>query len=85
MNQRFLSHIKNKKFFYPGDKILLALSGGVDSMVLFHLLLNNNISFAAAHVNHSTRDGQSDLDAEFVASVCKKFKIEMHITTLDKT
>lgn len=37
-------------------KVLLAFSGGVDSTALFHLLLENNITFDIAHVNYHTRD-----------------------------
>ncbi len=43
-------------------RILLAFSGGVDSTALFHLLLENNISFDIAHVNYHTRES-SDTEA----------------------
>ncbi len=50
-------------------KVLLAFSGGVDSTALFHLLLENNISFDIAHVNYHTRaaSGTEALNAQMLA------------------
>lgn len=49
---------------------LLAISGGIDSVVLFHLLRKNNISFECAHCNFALRDKESDLDQQFVEELC---------------
>ena len=54
---------------YPWNKkpkYLLAVSGGVDSMVLSHLFYDSGCEIGIAHVNHHLRDVESDEDAEFV-------------------
>ena len=55
--------------------LLLACSGGVDSMVLFELLHKLNYKFAVAHCNFQLRGEESDEDENFVAQHCKKYGI----------
>ena len=50
---------------------VLALSGGVDSMVLCELLLENQIDFSLAHCNFQLRDLDSDEDQKFVEVMAK--------------
>src|SRR5690606_1145217 len=50
----------------PEDKILVAVSGGVDSMVLAHLFLQSGLKVGIAHINHALRGSESDKDCEFV-------------------
>ena len=57
---------------------LLALSGGVDSMVLCDLLLKSNYKFSVAHCNFKLRKEESDEDEEFVLDWCKKNQITCH-------
>lgn len=61
-------------------KILVALSGGADSVCLLHVLktLKSEFDFKiyAAHVNHMLRDKESERDEEFVLNLCKKWNIE---------
>ncbi len=78
MFNRFLSHINSKKYFQKSDKILIAVSGGVDSMVLLDLLMKSDYDISVAHLNHKTRSGDSDLDAEFVKSFCLKHNIPFY-------
>tara|TARA_B100000575_G_scaffold294495_1_gene310818 strand:- start:1617 stop:2933 length:1317 start_codon:yes stop_codon:yes gene_type:complete len=52
------------------SKILLALSGGVDSVVLFNLLIKTKIKFSVAHCNFCLRGSSSDLDEEFAKNLC---------------
>lgn len=59
-------------------KVLLAFSGGVDSTALFHLLLENNISFDIAHVNYHTRES-SDAEEESAIALSEKHSIKCHI------
>jgi tRNA(Ile)-lysidine synthase len=61
--------------FLNDKKCLLALSGGVDSMVLAHLLLKNNISFAIAHANFQLRGIESDADQTWVEDFCMQHQI----------
>ena len=78
MREIFLKQLKqlgvSKK-----NKILLALSGGVDSMVLMDLLKKNHFRFAIAHCNFSLRKKDSDLDQNFIKSISKINNIEFFI------
>ena len=67
MNQKSLTDfIKVKNIFIPNDKILLAVSGGIDSTVMVHLFSQAKFRFAIAHCNFGLRGKESDGDAEFV-------------------
>ncbi len=60
------------------DSVLVAVSGGVDSMVLLHVLKCLNISLQVAHVNYHLRGEDSDLDEQLVTDYCKANSIECH-------
>jgi len=62
----FQRHIKARQFFQKEDRLLLAVSGGMDSMVLAHLLLKSGFSFSVAHMNFQLRGLESDGDEQFV-------------------
>lgn len=68
----------NKTLAHKPDKVLLALSGGVDSMVLAHILLKLKIPFAAAHCNYQLRGKESNMDEQMLTSFCKENKILLH-------
>lgn len=73
--------------FKKGSKILLAVSGGVDSMTMLRLFADerkrSGIRLAVAHVNHGLRGKESDDDEAFVASEAKKLKLEFRSVRLD--
>ncbi len=75
----FLEFIKEKKLINPGEKILLTVSGGMDSSVMAHLFSKTNYDFAIAHCNFSLRGGESDGDAEFVKKLAESFQKTFHI------
>jgi tRNA(Ile)-lysidine synthase len=58
------------------DRLLLALSGGRDSVVLFHILIALKIPFSVAHCNFSLRGKESDEDEIFVKNLCRAHQIE---------
>lgn len=65
----------NKKFsFLKEKKLLLATSGGIDSMVLVHLFYELKYNFVVAHCNFQLRGTESDEDESFVISECEKLK-----------
>src|SRR5690606_27754315 len=66
LRKEFRQYLKENQLWYPGQRILLACSGGVDSMVLAHLLKVEDINFALAHCHFQLRGEASDLDAALV-------------------
>lgn len=64
----FLDYVSKNKLFSLKDKILLAFSGGVDSVVLSHLLWQTQHCFALAHVNFGLRGEASAADARWAAA-----------------
>lgn len=83
MLRRFISYCEKNHLLQSSDTLLLAVSGGVDSMTLAHLLLQCKLKFAVAHCNFSLRGAESDGDAAFVAQWCKQHNIPVHITQFD--
>lgn len=83
MLEDFLSYIVEELSINKADKLLLAVSGGVDSMVMVDLFLKSGFNFEVAHVNHSTRNGQSDKDSKFVKDVCQKLGVQCYLKVLD--
>jgi tRNA(Ile)-lysidine synthase len=63
---RFLGYIKEKHLFEPQQKVLLAVSGGIDSMVLMYLFEKSEFDYGVVHCNFQLRGNESDKDEEFV-------------------
>lgn len=70
-------HINDNFSFLTEKKLLIAISGGIDSVVLTHLLHKLNYNITLAHCNFKLRETESDLDEEFV----KKLGNKLHIKT----
>jgi tRNA(Ile)-lysidine synthase len=66
MFTKFLENIKEKMLFNTGRKILLAVSGGIDSMVMLHLFEKSGFDYGIVHCNFQLRGNESDGDEEFV-------------------
>jgi tRNA(Ile)-lysidine synthase len=62
----------------PGNKILLACSGGADSTALACLLKEGAYDFSLAHVNYLLRGSDSKKDEAFVKALSSKFKVPYH-------
>ncbi len=75
MLKKFLTFINEKTLFQTGDKVLLAVSGGMDSVVMAHLFYKAELNFAIAHCNFGLRGEESDGDELFVKKLAKKYKI----------
>ena len=67
--------ILKHQLFKPEDKILVALSGGIDSMVLFHLLYHAGFKVSIAHCNFGLRGNESDEDEAFVKRIAEEIKV----------
>ena len=68
MYNLFSKHIKKEFSFLNKSKLLVCVSGGVDSMVLINLLKRLNYDVSIAHCNFNLRNDESDLDEDFVKS-----------------
>jgi tRNA(Ile)-lysidine synthase len=68
--QQLLNHTDRHKLCKTTDKILLAVSGGIDSMVMLDLFLKAGFSIAVAHCNFQLRGKDSDADEQLVKDVC---------------
>lgn len=71
----FIDHIYKDLSVSRDAKILIAVSGGVDSMVLLHLLQKTSLTIGVAHIDHNTRSGASHKDAAFVSDYCTRHNI----------
>jgi tRNA(Ile)-lysidine synthase len=78
MLNRFLEFGTEHSLFKVRGKILLAISGGLDSMVMLDLFVKSKLAIAVAHCNFGLRGKESDDDSEFVKNYCKKNKIVFH-------
>ena len=63
---------------FRSNNLLLACSGGVDSVVLAHLLHRNGYSFGMAHANYQLRDEESETDAIFVQDLANGFNVSCY-------
>lgn len=67
----------------PDKKYVLAVSGGIDSMVMAHLFLHARLHFHVAHCNFNLRGDESVEDASFVARWCEHHHIQCHRIDFD--
>ncbi|MBS1557999.1 MAG: tRNA lysidine(34) synthetase TilS [Bacteroidetes bacterium] len=78
MNEAFLSFLTQKKLCTPHHHILVAVSGGQDSMALLHLFVRAGFRVSVAHVNFQLRGKESDQDQEFVKNFCRAARIPFY-------
>ncbi len=83
MKRDFLSFIEQHNLCTKKDRLLLAVSGGVDSMVLAQLMYDSGFEIYIAHCNFGLRGDESDLDQKFVQDWCNEKKIKGHFTRFD--
>ncbi len=84
MEQDFLTFIRKNDLFATGDRVLLAVSGGVDSMVMLHLMQINGFDIAVAHVNYGLRGEDSAKDEELVVKWCEENEITYFAKRVEK-
>ena len=70
--------IRDSELIQEKDKILIAVSGGRDSIVLLMILHNLKFSLEVAHCNYQLREEESNADEEFVKVLCEKLNIAFH-------
>lgn len=81
--QRVQKFIDEAGLLMPGGKVLVALSGGADSVALLRVLMDINYSVVAAHCNFHLRGEESNRDEAFVRSLCEDLSIPLHVTHFD--
>ena len=87
VEQNIIRFIENHQLVVKGDKLLIAFSGGPDSLFalwFFHKFKSKlKIELSALHVNHSLRGKESDADELFCKTFCEKNKIEFNSVKVD--
>src|SRR6186713_2754665 len=81
--ERFRKFITVNNLFSPKDKLLLAVSGGVDSVVLCELCKQAGYDFTIVHCNFQLRGEESERDEKFVRQLGEKYKVEVKVKKFD--
>tara|TARA_Y100000385_G_scaffold29603_2_gene27842 strand:+ start:9667 stop:10974 length:1308 start_codon:yes stop_codon:yes gene_type:complete len=83
MKNRFLENIKKNNLFSKEDKLIVAISGGADSVALAILLNDCNFPIVFAHCNFNLREDESDADEDFVRKLAKKMDLECYVESFE--
>ena len=83
MLRKLIRHIEQDDLFKRKDKLLVAVSGGLDSIVLLHLLHKMEVDCVVAHCNFRLREDDSDGDEKFVKSLSEKYKFPVYTIAFD--
>jgi tRNA(Ile)-lysidine synthase len=81
--QAFKKYVQEQQLFQPKDRLLLAVSGGADSVVLAHLCKMAGYNFAMAHCNFQLRGAESDRDQQFVEILSQQFSVPLYVKKFD--
>jgi tRNA(Ile)-lysidine synthase len=85
--ERVLGHIRREELLRAGDRVGVAVSGGIDSVALLRLLVELRqelgIVLSVVHFNHRLRGAESDADQEFVAGLACEHELEFHAASGD--
>jgi len=81
--QRLIGHIRQEELLRAGERVGVAVSGGIDSVALLRLLLELRgelgIVVSVVHFNHQLRGAESDGDEEFVDGLARQFDLEFYV------
>jgi tRNA(Ile)-lysidine synthase len=82
LTDNLLTHIRRHDLLKAGERVGVAVSGGIDSVALLRLLLELRaelgIVLSVVHFNHQLRGADSDADEQFVAILAHQYDLELH-------
>ncbi len=85
--QRVLSNLRREELLRAGDRVGVAVSGGIDSVALLRLLLELRgelgVVLSVVHFNHKLRGAESDADQAFVAALARAHDLEFYVDADD--
>lgn len=81
--EEFQEYAAKNALFTKNDRILLAVSGGIDSMVMLHMFARMRADTVIAHCNFRLRGVESDLDERLVSEYAEKNNISFHSVSFD--
>jgi tRNA(Ile)-lysidine synthase len=85
--RKLLDFIASNRLFSPADRILVAVSGGPDSMALLHTLFDLreelSLHLEVAHLQHGIRGEEAKEDARFVAALTRQLGLPFHLKEID--
>lgn len=80
---RFWDYCADNELFVAGDKVLLGVSGGRDSMLMATLFLKAQVAFEIAHCNFGLRGQESDEDEALVRGFAREHNVLIHVKKID--
>ncbi|GAB4162183.1 MAG: tRNA lysidine(34) synthetase TilS [Winogradskyella sp.] len=83
MLDAFKIHIEEQCSFLKNSRLVIAISGGIDSVVLAHLCHKLNFNFALAHCNFNLRGTESDADEDFVLDLGEQMDVKVFVQNFD--
>ncbi len=83
MLQKLSTFNKKHQLFFKKNKLIIAFSGGVDSVVLLHLIKNFDVELVVAHCNFQLRGKDSDQDQVFAKQLAEFYKIKFQTIIFD--
>jgi len=83
MLDRFRSFIESHQLISPGEKVLLAVSGGIDSMVLWELFTRAGLDYGVIHCNFTLRGNDSDEDERLVRDQAADRALQLYVKRFD--
>ena len=83
LQEAFIRHVRETHLFHRGDRLWLAVSGGVDSVVLCELCHLSKFRFEIAHMNFGLRGEESDGDELFVKQLAERYRVPFHTKRTD--
>lgn len=81
--KKFIEFAQQNNLFQTDSKILAAISGGMDSVVMAHLLKASGLNFSIAHCNFQLRGDEATRDQEFCNELARQFRVKFHTINFD--